>query len=140
MRLGRQTRAPDLWLSFGQVEELKLVSNFTDKEVNRLIKIFNELDIDRGGTISQVISHGICAHVSVSVSLSRCLLSLRLRLSVSLSLCLYLVLRWVCPGVILRAWVASHQEMQVRVRMLRVGMHRQRLKLVPRSRASPLAG
>ncbi len=36
-----------------QVEELKLVSNFTDKEVARLIKIFNDIDIDRGGTISK---------------------------------------------------------------------------------------
>lgn len=36
-----------------RVEELKLVSNFSDKEVARLIKIFNELDLDRGGTISK---------------------------------------------------------------------------------------
>ena len=36
-----------------QVEELKLVSNFTDTEVARLIKIFNDIDIDRGGTISR---------------------------------------------------------------------------------------
>eukprot|EP00802_Teleaulax_amphioxeia_P014756 Tamp_14831.p2 GENE.Tamp_14831~~Tamp_14831.p2 ORF type:complete len:213 (+),score=73.59 Tamp_14831:56-640(+) len=36
-----------------KVEELKLVSNFTDTEVARLIKIFNDIDIDRGGTISK---------------------------------------------------------------------------------------
>ena len=35
------------------MEELKLVSNFTDTEVARLIKIFNDIDIDRGGTISK---------------------------------------------------------------------------------------
>ena len=30
-----------------QVEELKLVSNFTDREVARLIQIFNDLDLDQ---------------------------------------------------------------------------------------------
>ena len=29
------------------------MSNFTDKEVARLIKIFNDLDLDRSGTISK---------------------------------------------------------------------------------------
>jgi hypothetical protein len=34
-------------LTHTQVEELKLVSNFTDREVARLIQIFNDLDLDQ---------------------------------------------------------------------------------------------
>jgi len=48
-RASRDAGAP----ACAQVEELKLVSNFTDTEVARLIKIFNDLDIDRSGTINK---------------------------------------------------------------------------------------
>mmetsp|Transcript_9496 Transcript_9496/g.21559 ORF Transcript_9496/g.21559 Transcript_9496/m.21559 type:complete len:187 (-) Transcript_9496:48-608(-) len=34
-----------------KIEELKMISNFSDKELNRLIRIFNQLDLDKSGTI-----------------------------------------------------------------------------------------
>ncbi|KAJ1481661.1 calcineurin regulatory subunit B [Baffinella frigidus] len=36
-----------------QVEEIKMISNFTNKEVTRLMKIFKQLDADGSGTIDR---------------------------------------------------------------------------------------
>jgi serine/threonine-protein phosphatase 2B regulatory subunit len=43
----------DVTLICGQVEELKMISNFSNREVAKLMKIFHQLDEDGSGTIDR---------------------------------------------------------------------------------------
>ena len=92
-----------------------MVSNFTDKEVARLIKIFNELDIDRGGTISKEelfelkvfrvlctyhacmdVCMWVCMHVCVYACMYVCMhVCMHLCVCVCMCVCLYVCLH-VC--------------------------------------------